>query len=150
MPDPEAPDLFTAAGLELNAEPVPAKPKRLRRPKPPTPAERAAAVRLEGGRRSRGPGSLENRVRVSEARNLRPAPVVAFPLCRNVKAVADVIARLPQDHGEALDSFYDQEAKRIEKRLLRKGVSKQSARSCAADVVLKAYTNSVNNSRKET
>jgi hypothetical protein len=33
--------------------------------------------------------------------------------------------------------------------LIRKGVSKQSAWSCAADVVLKAYTNSVHNSQQE-
>ena len=150
MPDPDPPDLFTAAGIGLEAEPAPAKPRRVRKPRPLSPAERAAAVRLEGGRRSRGPANPGQRARVGQPRRLKPALVIAFPLCRNVKAVEEVIARLPQVHGEALDAFYDREAKRIEKRLLRKGVSKQSAWSCAADVVLKAYTTTVHNSLKET
>lgn len=40
-------DLFTFAGLDLGDKPN-GKPGRVRKPRPPTPAERAATRRLEG------------------------------------------------------------------------------------------------------
>ncbi|MCJ2016945.1 hypothetical protein MKK84_05815, partial [Methylobacterium sp. E-065] len=75
MPDPDLPDLpdlFAAAGLVLDAEPAPAKPKRASRPGKPTPAQLAAAVRLEGGRRLRAPQSIGQRSRVGQPRDLSP------------------------------------------------------------------------------
>lgn len=149
MPETETPDLFAAAGIELDAEPVPAKPKRARKPKPPSPAERAAADRLQGGRRSRGPGSLDQRMRVGEARNLNPAPVVAFPLAKNVKAVADVIARLPHGYAPDLNRRRDQEVRRLQKDLVERGVPNKAAWLCARELVHVAYIQRVRDAHKE-
>ena len=43
MPDPDPSDLFTAAGIVLDGEPVPTPPERQRRPKAPSPAQLAEA-----------------------------------------------------------------------------------------------------------
>ena len=149
MPDPDAPDLFASAGIVLDAEPAPAKPRRVRKPRPPTPAERAAAVRHEGGRRSKGPGGLGQRMRVGEARNLNPAPVVAFPLAKNVKAVADVIARLPHGYAPDLNRRRDQEVRRLQKDLVERGVPNKAAWLCARELVHVAYIQCVRDAHKE-
>lgn len=154
MPKPPDPDLFDAAGLELEEGLLKSEetsgPKRPRKPKPPTPAERAAAVRLEGGRRSRAPSSLGQRSRIGTPRDLSPAPVLAFPLTHNASMLAEVIERLPHGYDEELETTCDREARNLEKRLIRRGISKQSARSCARDVLNQAYTNRVRDAHKES
>jgi hypothetical protein len=159
MPDPDTPDLFAAEGIVLEDNPdldsglaskPSARPKRQRKPRPPTPAERAAADRLEGGRRSRGPASPGQRARVGAPRSLQLAPVLAFPLARNASALAEMIRRLPQDAPDNLDAACDQEVRKLENRLVRKGISKQSARRCAMDLLHEAYMKSVCNSKKVT
>lgn len=147
MFEPDLPDLFAAAGIELDAEPTKSKPQR--KPRPPTPAERAAADRLQGGRRFRGPGSLVQRARVGEARNLNPAPVVAFPLCRNVKAIAEVIARLPHGYAPDLNRRRDQEVRRLQKSLVERGVPNKAAWLCARELVHVAYIQRVRDAHKE-
>ncbi|APT31390.1 hypothetical protein MCBMB27_02099 [Methylobacterium phyllosphaerae] len=143
MPKPPDPDLFAAAGLMLEEHARKtariSRPKRPRKPKPPTPAERAAAVRLEGGRRSRAPASLGQRSRVGTPRDLSPAPVLSFPLVRNATVLAEVIKRLPHCDPDELDVVCDREARKFEKRLISRGLQKQSARRCAKDLLHEAY-----------
>ncbi len=95
MYEPTLPDLFAAAGLVLEeADRKSAgspRPKRPQKPNKPTPAQRAAADRLMGGRRLRTPQSHGQRTRVGQPRDLSPVPVLAFPLARNARVVAEVI-----------------------------------------------------------
>ncbi len=153
MPKPPNPDLFAAAGLELE-EDAPrnggiSHPKRPRKPKPPTPTERAAAARLEGGRRSRAPSSLSQRARVGMPRDLSPAPVLAFPLARNAAVLAETIARLPHGYAPDLDRKRDQEVINLEKRLLRRGLPGNVAWRCARELVHVAYIERVQQAHKE-
>lgn len=153
MPEPEPLDLFAAASLMLEDCVKPdaiSQPKRPRKPKPPTPAERAAAVRLEGGRRSRALASLRQRSRIGTPRDLSMAPVLAFPLARNAAVLEETISRLPHGYDEELETTCDREARNFEKRLIRRGVSKQSARVCARDVLHEAYTKRVRDADKES
>jgi len=153
MPEPEPPDLFAAAGLVLE-EGLPksgdtSQPKRPRKPKPPTPAERAAAVRLEGGRRSRPPASLGQRSRIGTPRDFRPAPVLAFPLVRNATVLEETISRLPHGYAPDLDKKRDLEVRRLQKGLMQRGLTKQSAWRCARELVHVAYIKRVKDAHKE-
>ncbi|MCJ2067941.1 DUF6074 family protein [Methylobacterium sp. J-030] len=148
MPDTNPPDLFAAAGITLDTEFVRTAPKRPRKPKPPTPAERAAAGRLEGARRLRPTQAPGQRARVGPPRDLAPAPVMAFPLARNARVVAELIERLQADKAGNLDAAYDRETRNLEKRLVRRGLHKQSARRCAMDVVHAAYSKTVSSQRE--
>lgn len=149
MPDHEAPNLFDAAGIELNAEPLPSKLKRSRKAKPPTPAERAAAARLEGGRRSRAPASLGQRSRIGTPRDLSPARVLAFPLTRNANMLAEVIERLPHGYAPDLDKKRDLEVRRLQKGLIQRGLTKQLAWRCARELVHVAYIKRVRDAHME-
>ena len=153
MPKPPDPDLFDAAGLELE-EGVPKigetpQPRRPRKPKPPKPAERAAAARLEGGRRSRAPSSLGQRSRVGLPRDLSPAPVLAFPLTKNAAVLAEVIERLPHGYAPDLDKKRDLEVRRLQKGLMQRGLTKQSAWRCARELVHVAYIKRVRDAHME-
>lgn len=149
MLDPDPPDLFSTAGIPLEAEPVPTPPKRRRRPKAPTPAQLAATVRLGGGRRLRGPHCPRERTRVGEPRDLAPAPVLAFPLSRNAGVVAEVIGRLPHGYAADLDAICRREAHNLEKRLQKKGMSQKSARQCAKELLHEAYAIRVRDAHRE-
>lgn len=139
MHDDTPPDLFTAAGIVLDAEPVRPTPKRTRKTRTLTAAERAADVRREGARRLRAPQSPERHTRVGLPRKFASALVLAFPLTRNAGVLAEVIQRLPSGDGEKLDDAYAQEALRLEKQLVRQGLPKNFARRCARDLLHEAY-----------
>ncbi|MGU3449633.1 hypothetical protein [Methylobacterium sp. 391_Methyba4] len=151
----ELPDLplFKAAGLVLEEDALKiagiSQPKRPRKPKPPTPAERAAAVRLEGGRRPRAPASLGQRSGIGTPRDLSPAPVLAFPLARNAAVLAEVIERLPHGYAPDLDRKRDFEVRRLQKGLMQRGLSKQSAWRCARELVHIAYIKRVRDAHTE-
>lgn len=147
MLEPDPPDLFAVVGIVLDAELKP--PTRTRKPRPPSPAERAAAVRLEGGRRSRGQASPGQRTRVGQPRRLEPAPIIAFPLSRNVKAIAEVIARLPHGYASDLNRRRDQEVRRLQKGLVERGVPNKAAWLCARELVHVAYIQRVRDAHKE-
>jgi hypothetical protein len=145
----DLPDLFAAGGIPLDAEPTPAKPKRASRPRKPTPAEHAASVRLEGGRRSRAPSSLGQRSRIGTPRDLSPAPVLAFPLARNADVLAETIARLPHGYAPDLDKKRDLEVRRLQNGLMKRGLTKQSAWRCARELVHVAYIKRVRDAHVE-
>lgn len=149
MSEPTLLDLFTAAGITLEAETAETKPKRANRPKKPTPVQLAAADRLKGGRRLRAPQSPGQRTRVGQPRDLSPTPVLAFPLARNARVVAEVIERLPHGYAPDLDKRRDQEVKVLEKRLLRQGLTGQIAWRCARELVHVAYMERVRQAHKE-
>lgn len=139
MPKPPDPDLFNAAGLVLE-EGVSKfgdtpQPKRPRKPKPPTPAERAAAARLEGGRRSRAPSSLGQRSRVGQARDLSPAPVLAFPLARNAKVLSETVQSLPHFYDDAFEKKWSKVGRSVERRLIKRGLKPVDALSCAHELL---------------
>ncbi|WP_409566450.1 DUF6074 family protein [Methylobacterium sp. E-065] len=75
--------------------------------------------------------------------------MLAFPLVRNAGVVAEVIRRLPHGYDEQIDATCDREARNLEKRLMRRGVSKKSARACAIDVLHEAYTERVRAAHQE-
>lgn len=145
---PDQANLFTAAGLVLTEEPTRAS-KRQRKPLPPSPAERAASGRLEGARRSRMPVSQGQRTRVGPPRNLALAEVLAFPLTRNVVAVAEMIEALPHGYAPNLNKRRDQEARNLQNRLVGQGIPKQSAWLCARELVHIAYMKRVEDAHKE-
>jgi hypothetical protein len=149
MLDPDPLDLFSTAGISLVTEPTRTPPKRQRKPKAPTPAQMAAADRLAGGRRLRGPGSPGGRTRVGQPRDLSPAPVLAFPLARNPGVVAEVIKRLPHGYASDLDAICRREAHKLEKRLKKKGMSQKSARQCAKELLHEAYAIRVRDAHHE-
>lgn len=139
MHDTEPPDLFAAAGLELEEAQLKfqpsSRPKRPRKPKPPTPAERAATVRLEGGRRSRAPSSLGQRSRVGQARDISPAPVLAFPLARNAKVLSDTVRSLPHFYDDTFEKRWAKIGRNIERRLVKRGISSADALNCAHELL---------------
>lgn len=145
--------LFRAAGLEPEGDPSSlewiSQPKRPRKPKPPSPVERAAAVRLEGGRRSRAPARLGQRSRIGAPRELSPAPVLAFPLARNATVLAEVIERLPHGYASDLDRKRDLEVRRLQKGLIQRGLTKQLAWRCARELVHLAYIKRVRDAHTE-
>jgi hypothetical protein len=149
MADPDPPDLFAAAGIILDGEPARTPPKRQKRARKLTPAEKAAAVRLEAGRRLWGPQSPGMRTRVGEPRDLAPAQVLAFPLHRNPVLVAKVIERLPHGYAPDLDAICRREAYKLEKRLKKKGMSQKSARKCAKELLHEAYAIRVRDAHHE-
>lgn len=130
-------NLFAAAGLEL--EPVPTKPKRQRRAKAPTPAERAAAGRREGARRGRCPCALESRVRTVPVRDLAPRRVFPFPFSHNAAILQATAAKLRNGNERELQQTASREFNNVEKRLIRKGFPKQSARECARELLREAW-----------
>lgn len=139
-------NLFDHAGVELPA--TPAKPKRPQKLTPPSPVACAASGRLDGARRSR-PLSRTPRDRVGPARDLNPGRVLAYPLSRNVTALAEVIERLPHGYDDSLPVKCDREAQNITRKLMRKGIAKLLARKCAKDLVDVAYTKRVSDAHKE-
>lgn len=137
-------DLFDAAGVPL--PPIPPKP--VRKARKPTPAERAATGRLEGGRRSR---SLL-RHRVGPGRDLSPAvaaDVVPFPLHRNGVLVAEIMARLPHGHAMDLSRACAKETREFQHTLMRQGVAKQPAWVCARVLLHHAFMKRVHDAHKE-
>ncbi|MDP4003274.1 hypothetical protein [Methylobacterium sp. NEAU K] len=70
IPKADPPNLFTAAGIPVDAEAVQPKRKRASRPRKPTPAENAEADRVMGGRGLRGPLSPGQRSRVGTGREI--------------------------------------------------------------------------------
>ena len=151
MLDPDPPDLFTSAGIPLEAEPARTPPKRRRRSKAPSPAEKAAAVRLEGGRRLRGPGSPGMRARVGAPRDLSPAPVLAFPLSRNASVLAATVDRLPHFYDDAFEKKWVKVGRNVEHRLIRRGLSPVDALNCAhelLDAALDVRAKQADNERK--
>ena len=139
MPEPVPPDLFAAAGLVLE-EGLPksgdtSQPKRPRKPKLPSPAERAAAVRLEGGRRLRAPQSLGQRSRVGQARDISPAPVLAFPLARNAKVLSDTVRSLPHFYDDTFEKRWAKVGRNVERRLVKRGLSPADALNCAHELL---------------
>ncbi|MCJ2074247.1 hypothetical protein MKK68_01035 [Methylobacterium sp. E-016] len=136
--------LFEAAGVDL--EPVMAKPKRTRRPKPPTPAERAATGRLEGARRFRGPGQ---RTRIGGPRQLALAEVKPYPLHHNARLLGEVVARLPHGYAMDLNKVCAQQTREFQDKLMGQGVPKQSAWFCARTLVHHAYIKRVDDAHKE-
>ena len=149
MTEPIPPDLFTTAGIPLDGSHVPSPPKRQRRPKKPSAAELAADVRREGARRLRPPQAPGQRMRIGQPRDLSPAPVLAFPLHRNVKLLSEGIERLPHGYALDLDKRRDQEVKVLEKRLLQRGLTGQIAWRCARELVHVAYMERVRQAHKE-
>lgn len=149
MLETDPPDLFAAAGITLDADASLPAPKRASRPRKPTPAQRAADVRREGARRHRAPQAPGQRTRVGQPRDLSPAPVLAFPLHRNVNVLAEVIERLPHGYAHDLDKRRDQEVRNLEKRLLRHGLRGQVAWRCARELVHVAYMERVRQAHKE-
>lgn len=143
------PDLFAAAGITLDAQTTLPTPKRASRPRKPTRAQLAAADRLMGGRRLRVPQAPGQRTRVGQPRDMSPAPVLAFPLTRNARVVAEVIERLPHGYARDLDKKSAQETRRLQKRLVQRGISKQSAWLCARELVHVAYIERVRDAHKE-
>ncbi|MFB0490065.1 hypothetical protein ABIE45_002651 [Methylobacterium sp. OAE515] len=139
MPEPDPPNLFDAAGLvleehRLKSEPI-SRRKRPRKPKPPTPAERAAAARLEGGRRSRAPSSLGQRSRVSTPRDLSSAPVLAFPLSRNASVLSATVESLPHFYDDAFEKKWVKIGRNVERRLIRRGITPADALNCAHELL---------------
>lgn len=130
--------LFEVAGVDVEAA-TPA-PKRTRRPKPSTPAERAAAGRLEGARRYRDPLRPACRVRVGRARDLKHyRSVLPFPFSRNASLLQATVSRLPVEYDEKLDEAYSRERNKLEGSLRRKGIPRKPARECANELVHSAY-----------
>lgn len=139
MPKPPDPDLFAAAGLELG-EGLPkfgesSHPKRRRKCKPPTPAERAAAARLDGGRRSRVPASLGQRSRIGMPRDLTPAPVLAFPLARNAKVLFETVQSLPHFYDDTFEKKWSKVGRNVERHLIKRGLSPADALNCAHELL---------------
>ena len=144
MPNPVPPDLFTAAGLVLEDNPdldtglkskLSARPKRPRKPKPPTPAERAATVRLEGGRRPRPPQAPGQRTRVGQPRVLGPTPVLAFPLARNMNVLSETVESLPHFYDDAFERKWAKVGRNVERRLISRGLSPADALNCAHELL---------------
>lgn len=125
-------DLFDAAGLPL--PPIPTKPPRKARR--PSPAERAAAGRLGGARRSRP----TVRDRIGMGRDLtETANVLPFPLSRNAKVLAAMTARLPDGHADNLEDVFEYERQKYARRLVARGLPKKTARQCANELFHQAY-----------
>lgn len=143
----EGPDLFAAAGIDL--EPVPSKPKRPARPRKPTPAERAASGRLVGARRGRCPCALESRVRTVPVRDLAPRRVFPFPLSRNANILEAMAARLPHGYDDSLGKKASYEKTKLEKRLISTGLPRQSASECATELLHQAHLKRIWDAHKE-
>jgi len=143
------PDLFAAAGVELEDVPAPVKPKRPRKPKPPTPAERATQARAQAVRRERRPDPNGERVRIGSARDLSPRKVFAYPLSRNTGLLDDMVKRLPHGYDDSLDKQRASEAKKLERRLLNKGLPAEVSWQCANELVHVAYMRRVHEAHEE-
>ena len=131
-------DLFTVAGLVLDAEPALPAPKRAGRARKPTPAEKAAAGRLEGARRLRGPQALGQRTRVGQPRDLSPTPLLAFPLSRNVEILSGTVESLPHFYDDAFEMKWAKIGRNVERRLIRRGLSPVDALNCAHELLVAA------------
>ncbi|MCJ2113292.1 hypothetical protein MKK64_19125 [Methylobacterium sp. E-025] len=130
--------LFEAAGVIL--EPVTTKTKRTRRPKPPTPAERAASGRLGGARRYRNTLGSACRVRIGPTRDLTHyRAVLSFPFSRNASLLQETVSKLPVEYDEKLDEAFSRERNKLESTLRRKGIPRKPARECANELVHSAY-----------
>lgn len=83
MPETDPPDLFTTAGLVLDAEPV---PKRQRKPRKPTPAQRAGSYAVKapaayGPRRASGSAAGLSSRAILARRPCWPFPSTAMSTC---------------------------------------------------------------------
>lgn len=112
----------------------------------PTPPECAAADRLEGARRSRGPGP---RTRIGGPRHLTLAEVKAFPLHRHAGLLGEVVARLPHGYASDLNKACAQQTREFQDKLMGQGVPKQSAWFCARTLVHHAYIQRVDDAHRE-
>lgn len=151
MPEPDPPDLFAAAGLVLDAEPLRTPPKRQRKPTKSTPAELAAADRLKGVRRLRAPQAPGQRTRVGEPRDLATAPVLAFPLSRNASVLSATVDRLPHFYDDAFERKWVKVGRNVENRLVRRGIRPDEALNCAhelLDAALDVRATQAENERK--
>lgn len=135
MSEPSLPDLFDHAGIALDAGTAQPAPKRKRGPRKPTPAQRAADVRLEGARRLRGPQAPGQRTRVGQPRVLSPAPVLAFPLSRNVEILSGTVESLPHFYDDAFEKKWAKIGRNVERRLIRRGLSPVDALNCAHELL---------------
>lgn len=139
MPKPPDPDLFAAAGVVLeeglSKSGETSRPKRPRKTKPPTPAERAAAVRLEGGRRSRALASLGQRSRVGAPRDLSPHKVLPFPLSRNVEVLSATVERLPYFYDDTFEKKLVKFGRNVERRLVKRGLLPADALNSAHELL---------------
>lgn len=151
MLDPDPPDLFSTAGIPLEAEPTQTPPKRQRKARKPTPAELAAADRLMGGRRLRAPQAPGRRTRVGQPRDLSPAPVLAFPLSRNAGVLSATVERLPHFYDDAFEKKWSKVGRNVEDRLVRRGLAPEEALNCAhelLDAALNIRATQAENERK--
>lgn len=135
MPDTVPPDLFAHAGLVLDAAPVKPAPKRAGRPKAPSPAQRAADVRLEGARRHRPPQEPAGRTRVGQPRDLSPHKVVPFPLSRNAEILSATVEELPHFYDDTFEKKWAKVGRNIERRLVRRGLQPGDALACAHELL---------------
>jgi len=135
MSEPVSPDLFTAAGITLDADTALPPPKRPRRASKPTPAQLAAADRLMGGRRLRASHSIGQRNRVGQPRDLSPTPVLAFPLARNAEVLSATVESLPHFHDDAFEKKWAKVGRNVERRLIRRGLSPADALNCAHELL---------------
>ena len=135
MPDHDSPDLFAHAGLVLDAKPAQPAPKRARSPRKPSPAQLAAAGRLEGARRLRAPHGIGQRVRVGEPRDLSQHKVVPFPLWRNAEILSGTVESLPHFYDDAFEKKWAKVGRNVERRLMRRGLSPADALNCAHELL---------------
>lgn len=129
-------DLFAAAGVPLEAPPAPPKPKRRRKR---TPAEIAAAVRLEGARRDRSRSVLMMRERVGPPRDLRQPKVLAYPLSRNAALLQDTVQKLPDFRDDKFLKKWCSMGRTLEKKLVKHGIPQDAAYDAALDLLNAAY-----------
>lgn len=135
MSDLDVLPLFTAAGVQVEERPPPAKLKHRSKPRPPSPAEKAAAARLAGARRRACLCTDTGRRRIGGPRDLSAPRVFGFPLSKNAAVLAEALERLPSFYDHDFEKRWASVGRNYERKLIRHGIPADAAYASAKDLL---------------